>query len=118
MKRLATLEKSPEDSHIKYAGNRLQLASYKFHCLRSSVAIETIFRSCLVNLKDILLLYGYIKFELHIFCSLGKIRKNSNSPRISDQQLRHFWHYWGVRKVGKRHFPTVLRIRLFVFKPS
>ena len=44
-------------------------------------------QSCLANLKDILLLYDCIKFELHIFCSLGKIRTNNISPRISDRQL-------------------------------
>ena len=27
-------------------------------------------------------------------------------------------HYWGDRKVGRRHFPTGLRIPLFIFKPS
>ena len=37
-----------------------------------------------------LLVYDYMKFELHIFCNLGKIRTNSTFPRISDQQLRHF----------------------------
>ena len=34
-----------------------------------------------------------IEFELHIFCSLGTIRLDCISPRISDQQFydqRHF----------------------------
>ena len=34
---------------------------------------KPIFQCCLVNLKDILLTYDCMKFELHIFCSLGKI---------------------------------------------
>ena len=58
-------------------------------------------QSCLVNLKDILLLSDCIKFELHIFWSLGKRRANSISPKISDRKLRYFRHYRGVRKVGK-----------------
>ena len=78
------------------APNRSQLAHYEFHCLGLFVAKEPIFQSCLVNLKDVLLLHDYIKFELYIFCSLGKIRTNSISPKISDQQLRHFRHSWGV----------------------
>ena len=73
-----------------------------------------IFQSCLVNLKDNLLLYDCIMFELHNLCRLEKIKTNNISPRISDQQLRHFWNYWGV---GKGHFLTGLRIPLFIFNP-
>ena len=97
--------------------NRSQLAYYEFHCLGSFAAMERLFQSCLIDLKDILPLYDYIKFELKIFGSLGKIRTNSISPRISGQQLRHFRHYWGVQNVGKRHFPAGLRILLLIFKP-
>ena len=74
---------------------------------------KPILQSCSVNLKDIFLRYDCVKFELHIFCSLGKIRTNSISPKISDQQLRHFRHYWGDRKVEKRPFPTALRTPFF-----
>ena len=38
------------------------------------------FQSCLVDLKDILLLYDCTKIEL--FCILAKIRTNSISSRI------------------------------------
>ena len=72
------------------------------------------FNFVLVNSKDILLLYGRIEFQHHIFCSLGKIGTGSISPRISDQQLTSydFRHYWGVYEVGKRRFQTGLRSSL------
>ena len=60
---------------------------------------KTIFQSCLLYLKDILLPYDYIKFELDIFRSLGEIRINSIFPRISDQQLPDVRYYRRLRKL-------------------
>ena len=46
---------------------------------------KQIFQPYLVNLKDVLQLYDYIRFELRIFCNLGKTRTNTSiSLRISD----------------------------------
>ena len=60
---------------------------------------KTIFQSCSLYLKDILLPYDYIKFELDIFRSLGEIRINSIFPRISDQQLPDVRYYRRLRKL-------------------
>ena len=81
--------------------------------------METYISILFFNLKVILLLYDCIKFELYIFCNLGKITTNNISPRISDKQLNHFrqqWRVWIVEK--KQHFPTGLRILLFISKSS
>ena len=51
------------------------------------------------------MLHACERFELHILSSFNEIKTNSLLPRITDQQLRHFRHQWGVRKVGKR-FPA------------
>ena len=58
------------------------------------------------------------RFELHTFSSFKQIETNSLLPRITDQQLRHFRHQWGVRKVGKRQFPISVRILCPSFRPQ
>ena len=71
----------------------------------------------LTNLKDTLMLHACERFELHTFSSFREITTNSLLPRIIDQQLRHFRHQWGVRKVGKRQFPTSVRSPCRNFRP-
>ena len=50
------------------------------------------------------MLHGCERFELHTFSSFRETKTNILLPRITDQQLRHFRHQWGVQKVGKRQF--------------
>ena len=71
----------------------------------------------LSNLKDTLMLHACGRFELHTFSSFREIRTNGLLPRITDQQLRHFRHQWGVRKVRKRQFLTSVRIPCRNFRP-
>ena len=58
------------------------------------------------------------RFEPNIISGFREVKTNSLLLRITDQQLRHFRHQWGVRKVGKRQFPTSVRIpcRNFYFQ--
>ena len=55
----------------------------------------------LTILKDTLILHTCKRFELYTFISVREIKTNSLLPKITDQQLHHFRHQWGVRKVGK-----------------
>ena len=71
----------------------------------------------LSNLKNILMLHACERFELHTLRSFREIGTNSLLPRITYQQLRHFRHQWGVRKVGKRQIPTFVRIPCPKFRP-
>ena len=64
----------------------------------------------LPNLKDTLMLHACKKSELHTFSSFREINTNSLLPKITDQQLSHLWHQWGIQKVRKRQFPTSVRI--------
>ena len=57
-------------------------------------------------------------FELHAFSNFRQVKANSLLPRITDQQLRHFRHQWGVRKDGKRQFPTSVRILCCNLRPQ
>ena len=52
------------------------------------------------------MLYACKRSELHNFSSFRGIKTNTLLTRITYQQLYHFRHQWGVRKVGKRQFPT------------
>ena len=58
------------------------------------------------------------RFELHIFSSFRETKTSSLLPRITDQQLHHFWHQWGAREVGKRQFLTSVRIPYPNFRPQ
>ena len=49
------------------------------------------------------MLHACKRFELHTFSSFREIKKTSLLPRITNQQLRHFRHQWGVRNVGFGH---------------
>ena len=64
----------------------------------------------LTNLKDNLMLHACKKAELHTFSSFREINTNSLLPKITDRQLCHLWHQWGIQKVGKRQFATSVRI--------
>ena len=64
------------------------------------------------------MLHACEKFELHNFSSFRETKTNSLLPRITDQQLRHFRHQWGVRKVGKQQFPTSVKIPYPKFRPQ
>ena len=71
----------------------------------------------LTNLKDTLMLHACKKSELHTFSSFREINTNSLLPKITDQQLCHLWHQWGIQKVRKRQFPTSVRIPCHNFIP-
>ena len=55
------------------------------------------------------MLHACERFELYTFSGFREIKTNS-LPGFTDQQLHQFLHEWGVRKVGKRQFPTSVRI--------
>ena len=64
------------------------------------------------------MLHACEKCKIHTFSSFREIKTNSLLPRIAGQQLRHFRHQRGVQKVGKRQFPTSVRIPCLSFRPQ
>ena len=68
--------------------------------------METNISIFFIILKDIVLLYDYIKFKLHIFHSLGKLRKNS----ISQEEVINSYVIFGIIGEFEKSVDDIFRL--------